>query len=256
MNKIEYQIMYEIEETHWWYKGMRKISDTWLKKYLSKDLAKGCELKILDAGCGTGFNLIHLSKFGKTQGIDYSIDAVEFCRKRNQIITHDSIQKMPFPNQSFDLLTCIDVLYHRWVTDDVAVLKEFNRVLAKDGLLFIRVAAFNSLLSEHDKAMHVRERYTKTKLKERLEMAGFKVEKISYCNFFLFPIAYLMRKIKTLIINAETDKATSDNKPLSAPLNYCLMKILFLEAYLLKIMSFPFGISLICIAKPKETETL
>ena len=56
----EYKNIFELEGDHWWYRGMRKISFSLLNKYL-----KNRNLKILDAGCGTGFNLLKLKTLQK-----------------------------------------------------------------------------------------------------------------------------------------------------------------------------------------------
>ena len=45
---------------------------------LPEDLA-GC--RVLDAGCGTGRNLAEFAHLGPAVGVDFSPEAVEFCRR-------------------------------------------------------------------------------------------------------------------------------------------------------------------------------
>ena len=78
MRKKEYDAMYKVEDTHFWYRGMRKISETLLEKYfLQKTNAR-----ILDAGCGTGAGMMWLKSFGTIFGFDISQRAIYFCKKR------------------------------------------------------------------------------------------------------------------------------------------------------------------------------
>ena len=59
MNKIEYQIMNELEENHWWYIGLRGYLSAVFKKYKKMIPQKPV---VLDVGCGTGANLRHMNK--------------------------------------------------------------------------------------------------------------------------------------------------------------------------------------------------
>ena len=76
MEREEYEIMSRAEESHWWYVGMaaitRSILDTWCKG--------GANLRILDAGCGTGGAMSWLSEYGDTTGLDLSPHALSSCR--------------------------------------------------------------------------------------------------------------------------------------------------------------------------------
>ncbi|MGH2355899.1 MAG: class I SAM-dependent methyltransferase, partial [Chloroflexota bacterium] len=69
MNPAEYEAMYRLEDTLWWYTGMRRIAAS----ALGERLAAGRPgQRLLDAGCGTGGNVRWLSGFGRTYGIDLS----------------------------------------------------------------------------------------------------------------------------------------------------------------------------------------
>ncbi len=72
----------------------------------------------------------------------------------------------------------MDVLCHKNVRGDVKALKELYRVLDEDGVLLLNVPAYNFLISRHDKAASVRQRYTKKELRRKVEKAGFLLRRL------------------------------------------------------------------------------
>src|SRR5687768_8886988 len=159
--------MYRVEDTLWWYTGMRRIGEALLDGRLQPGL------RILDAGAGTGGNLRWLGRFGAAYGIDLSPEATRFCQARQlSTVARASVTDLPYPDSTFDLVTSFDVIYHLGVADDVAALRETARVLKPGGTLLVRVPALDALRSEHDAAVHTRQRYTLRELKEKVERAG------------------------------------------------------------------------------------
>ena len=102
--------------------------------------------KILDIGCGGGKNLERfakqIGKDGCVVGIDYSEVSVEKSTDLNKQAIDDgkvkvlqgSVSEMPFEDESFDIVTGFETIYF-W-PDFINDLKEVNRVLKKDGLVF------------------------------------------------------------------------------------------------------------------------
>ena len=107
---------------------MQAIQETFLKQYLPKQK----KIRILDAGCGPGAALIYLAKFGDVIGVDVSEDALKFARKRGKVRKGD-IANLPFKSETFDVVVCLDVLYHKWV-DTKRAFYELKRVLKKGGI--------------------------------------------------------------------------------------------------------------------------
>ena len=101
--------------------------------------------------------------------------------------------ELPFGDATFDLVTSFDVIYHLGVADDVAALREMRRVLRPGGALFVRVPALERLQSHHDVAVHTRQRYTRAELRRKAEPAGLRVERASYANTVLLPLAAVAR---------------------------------------------------------------
>lgn len=154
MDKDEYRKHFELEEDFWWFAGRRKIIQNIFKTFAIPDK----KLNILDIGCGTGFNLKFFQTYGNSFGCDISEDALYYCQKRDlKKIACTDAEKLPYKDESFDLVTLLDVLYHKNVQNDINVLLEAYRVLKKGSYLLITDSAFNFLRSKHDIAFHTRE---------------------------------------------------------------------------------------------------
>lgn len=240
METREYQMMFEVENTHFWYKGMRII----IKRLLDKYLPKNKKLKILDAGCGTGRNIMFLKNYGQVSGFDISPHAIKYCKKRGLInIKRCSVDRINLHNNSFDLITCFDVIYHKQVKNYKNVINNFHRILKPGGILLIRVPAFQFLSGSHDKAVHTKHRFNKNELKEILISQKFRIMKISYINFFLFPFIAISR----IVIKSKN----SDVKKINFFLNYLLIFPLWIESLIIKYIDFPYGVSVVAICQKK-----
>lgn len=247
MDIQEYQRMYNAEDNHWWFVGNRKIVFTQIDKIVINK-----RNKILDVGCGTGITLKCLERYGLAIGVDLSEEALKFCRLRGhkKLCLADS-KNLPFKINSFDIVNASNLLEH--LDDDDIALQEFFRILKPNGILVVTVPAFEFLWSGHDEVLHHKRRYTKQSLERKIKKYRFQRIKESYTNFFIFPVVFLIRKIKKkadtkeIRCNLELFKGT--------PVVNKILGILYiLEAKLLRIINFPFGISLIYIAKKGRTE--
>jgi len=247
MNLVEYERMFEAEETQWWYVGMRALSFALLRPSLRDSRPEAASL--LDAGCGTGNNLRHFAVLGRTFGIDLSAEALRFCRTRGVTVTRGNLLALPFPTGCFDCVTSFDVLYHRWVEDDRAAVAELARVLKPGGLLLVRVPALKMLWGAHDQAVHSRHRYHRGEVKRLLASARLEVLRTTYANTLLFPLLLLRRTVDRL-----TGRQGSDVGFLPAPLEWAFRSLLAVEARLLGWgLSLPIGASLFALArKPRS----
>lgn len=239
MEKEEYLRMYHQEKTHWWYAGMRRVTEAFLGP-----ATNGKALRVLDAGCGTGAGMDFLSPYGRAYGVDLAPEAIGFCVLRGKsLLARASVDSLPFPAGSFDLVTSFDVLYHRAVEDDLSALREFHRVLKEGGRLLLRVPAFDFLRGKHDITVHTRHRYRAGEITAKLLEAGFRVERMSYANFVLFPLASAKRLLES------NGDGGSDVQPTHRLVNALLTGVLAAEASWLKKRSLPFGLSLVALAR-------
>jgi len=243
MNAAEYAVMFQVEDTHWWYVGMRRLSGVILGR-------PGLPGRVLDAGCGTGGNLAFLGQYGPVTGLDYSPLALEFSRRRpGARLINGSILSLPFAAESFDLVTSFDVIYHRAVPDDQQAVSEVARVLRPGGRLLLRVPAYDWLRGRHDEAVHTRRRYTARDLRQLLVNAGLHPRRLTYANTLLFPLAL----VKRLLEPRGTAQTASDVGPVPAPLNLAFGLCLALEATWLRWGNLPFGLSVFALAEKPDT---
>src|ERR1700676_2389266 len=99
MRTTEYETMFRVEETHWWYRAMHRL----VFQMLESELPEWRTKNILDAGCGTGALLERLGNADKNIGIDLAPEAISFCQERGLRNAHQAdITALPFSGNSFD----------------------------------------------------------------------------------------------------------------------------------------------------------
>ena len=247
MDPNEFDVMYRVEDTLWWYRGMQHIT----RSLIQRHYAHGAALRILDTGCGTGAGMRWLADYGCVTGIDFSARALAYTRLRGlPRSAQASIVHLPFPDEHFDLLTSFDVVLMLSIEDCQRALHEFARVLRPGGRVIVRVAAYDWLRGTHDTHWDVQHRYTTNELQTLLSRAGFVVEQASYANMWLFPIAAAKRLAERVLpIPAESDSAIDPG-----PFNALLTRVLASEARLMRWMNLPFGLSVMALAQKKHGE--
>ena len=176
-----YQRIFEVEERHWWYRGMRSLSAALLGERLTRP-----GQRLLDAGCGTGGFLrwaLDRGSLATAAGVDVGSAAIELARTRlpDVDLRTAPLCALPFGNTSFDLVVTNDVLQHVSDHEVDRSLRELRRVLAPGGTLLLRTNGSRRLRSERDDWRA----YDRMTLTEVLERAGFGIERVTYANTLL-----------------------------------------------------------------------
>jgi SAM-dependent methyltransferase len=244
MEPNEYTTMAAVELQHWWYGGMRAINAA----LLNRVFAGRHDLRILDAGCGTGGDALFLQRYGTVVGLDLAAAAIALARERIPgRLVRGSVLHLPFADQSFDLVTSFDVLYHRAVIDERQALAEVRRVLRPNGRLLLRLPAYEWLRSRHDRQVHTRHRYTAGEVTRLLQANGFVIEQLTYALTILFPLSAAIRLFERVLPANTGESAMALPSP---PLNATLRLPMQLEAaYLARGGRLPFGLSIVALAQ-------
>ena len=246
MQQHTYAIMDRVEDKHWWFVGRRAILESFLKSISEKIRNRQSAIRILDVGCGTGANLEMLSQFGTAEGVDVSDDALEFCRQKGLNAQKGLAETLPFGDETFDLTTALDVVEH--LDDDIAGLREMYRVTKKGGYSLIFVPAFMWLWGVQDDISNHRIRYTKRQIVERLEKAGYAIERATYANWTFFAPILTGRTLMKLA----GIKPVSENNVNVSALNGVFGKLFGAERFWLKNFNFPFGVSIVIVSKKDD----
>ena len=191
---------------------------------------------LFDVGAGSGYFASIFVKNGKTSNA-YCIDpfySQDQLGKKNEL----TFVTTP-PNQNSDLLLFIDVLEH--VEDDLALLNSYVSNSSSDALFVISVPAFKSLWSNHDVFLEHFRRYRKKDLRNLIQKAGLVEVEVSYIFGSIFPLVWIIRKIK------RSKSIQSDLKQSSNIVNFLILKFLKIEKILP--LNKIFGTSVFIIAK-------
>ncbi len=248
MNAREYEIMYQVEDEHWWYRGIHRLICTTLAQ-LHQTQGRPDWL-ILDGGCGTGAVAQKLRQFGRVRAIDLSSLALHFSRRRGLEgrLSQASVTALPFAAETFDLAVSIDVICS--VPNDQTVLAQFYRVLKPGGLLLLNLPALTWLKGQHDVAVNIVQRYNPKMLRDSLIQQGFRLEKMSFANSLLFPLVAPYR-LATNWLPAGPDGPRSDVFLPSRPVNSTLGWVMGWESRLIPHVNLPIGMSLFVVARKK-----
>lgn len=245
MERHEYTAMYENESRLWWYRGLHELIAALARRRRER---LGRELRIFDAGCGTGRTAEVLAACGTVDGIDYSPHAVAYCRERGLTrLQAGDLNTWEPPAAEYDLLVSLDVLSTRGITDDTAVLRRMHRALRPGGTLILNLPAFPFLFRPHDTAVANVRRYRRPALKRTLRELGFTVEYIGYRLPILF---FLILAMKTVFFFTHPSGEVSDVRMPPAPINRLFLALHRLENRLLLAgLRLPCGSSLLAVCR-------
>jgi ubiquinone/menaquinone biosynthesis C-methylase UbiE len=235
----EYEKMAMVEDSYWWHTGRKSIISRQLKRLR---LPKSAE--ILNIGAGTGGMVPLFRQYGNVTNVDVSEEAVRYCERKGMgpVIKVEGIE-LPFPDNTFDVVAATDVLEH--IENDVAALKEWNRVLKPGGTLLLTVPAYQWLWSGHDESLHHFRRYTATQVGDRMKAASLDVTRRTYVIVFSFPMIVAFRAMQKI----RGKQQTTSYVFLPSPVNRLFKGFLQIEARALRVINFPFGTSVLALAR-------
>ncbi len=105
-------------------------------------------MKILDIGCANGIYKRDFIKNNEFYGIDNDRSLLSIAERKGYKTFNVDInfqKKLHFKNEEFDIVICFDILEH--LINPISFLNEVNRILKKNGLLFISVPNSLNIIS-------------------------------------------------------------------------------------------------------------
>ncbi len=244
MKENSYDVEARVEGFHWWFVVRRRL----LRRLLDS-LDVPLDSPIIDIGCGTGSNLRTLDGAGRSSvlGLDLSTYALLLAKKKVRFpLINGDINHLPIRTNSIGLIIAMDLLEH--LDNDLDALRELHRALRNRGIIILTVPAFNFLWGTQDFATGHKKRYSRKEITNKLREVGFEILRSSYFNFFLFFPILIARRI----IHLMGLKIDSENRLNFPWINFLFKAIFSLEVYALKYLSFPFGVSILYLAKKRE----
>ena len=235
MERIIFDRMAALDQTHWWYVARRRI----LADLIAREIKPPSRARILEIGCGTGHNFPVLDKFGSVEALEVDAPARAIASERLGYPVGDApLPGLPgVPDASYDLIALLDVLEH--IEGDLAALVSIKAKLKPGGRILITVPANEWMWSAHDTVHHHFRRYNPASLRKVAAEAGLKVDLLTHFNTLLFPLAAAVR-----IAGKLTRREDADDAQPPAPLNAIFTGLFGLERHLIGRVTLPFGVSL------------
>lgn len=152
-------------------------------RWIYTNIARWVGTDVLEVGSGLG----SMSKFFLKRNltcVDINEEHLNLLRVKfrefAKYINEDLSKPLITLKREYDTVVCINVLEH--VKFDRVMLRNFKRVLKKNGKLVLVVPAYRKLYGSIDKADNHYRRYDRSDILEKVEGAGFRVVKCSYMN--------------------------------------------------------------------------
>jgi 2-polyprenyl-3-methyl-5-hydroxy-6-metoxy-1,4-benzoquinol methylase len=245
MDRSAYQAYEELERTHFWRVGKRRLILEWLDRYHERDEAG----HVLDIGGCCSLICRALPRYGHVSVVEPEPSMIRLARSLHSEEIEFVEGHLPgaLPDGPFTLITLFDVLEH--VDDDRGALDAIFERLTVGGTLALTVPAVKLLWSDHDVALHHKRRYQKRELHTLLRAAGFEIVRMSFYTSLLFPLATVIRLVSRLRPKRTERASEYTVRTPRAFVNHLLSYAMTIERFLLRHVDLPVGLSLIAIAQ-------
>ncbi len=248
MNPAEFDNIARAEQHLWWYQGMNEILYRLIRRH-----SRVKPVRVLEGGCGTGWLALQLQeRFGwDVHALDLGSQGLRYAKRMGlQRLIQGDLSALPFASDSFDAVLSMDVIVHFPRGEEWRAVQELVRVLRPGGEIFIRTSALDLLRSRHSMFAHERQRFTRRRLVETFTRAGIEVERCTYANSLLMPIALAKFRVWEPLTNAPPASGVA---PVAPWLNAMLYAAVRAEASWLGAgLNFPAGQSLLLVGRKRE----
>lgn len=238
------QLTAAAEATHFWFHGFR----AYVAPVIGQIAGGRRDLRMLDCGCGTGYNLrTLLAPHGRAFAFDLHADAIRRARASGRPLVRANMEHIPFASGTFDLATSFDVVQS--VPDDRRAIRELARVLRPGGHIVLNVTALDFMRGDHSDVWGELRRYTPARVARLLGDAGLDPVRISFLFGSLLPLMLAVRMMQRVQRLWRAPRGDTDLTVPAAPLNAVLTGVVEAEAALARRVPIPFGSSLMIVAR-------
>jgi len=233
-----FDVLSEVDRRHFWFRA-RGAMVTWaIRRHF------GAPRSVMEIGCGVGGMLARIRETfpdAALTGSDIHTTALPYAASRlpGAALLQMDATRIPF-DAEFEVIAACDVIEH--IERDDLALAEMHRAVKPGGGIVVTVPQDPKLWSTWDELSFHQRRYTRLQLLERVQAAGFNVERIASMSSLIYPLLRLSR--------SRASKTADSELKVSAPVNFVMSRVMDVERFLLRRgMGFPFGGSLLLVAR-------
>ena len=246
----EYRLMALAEGFHWWYKTLHMKC----LEVLNLNCI-GSEIKILDAGCGTGGLMAFLKDCGylDIEGFDLSETGVSYCLSRGLHVWQQDLNALnvDFNGKYYDAIFSCDTLCYLSEEESRIFFDNCHNMLNIGGLLVVNIPALQAFSGIHDIAVGIRQRLVRKEMLNLFDSNKYKVVQNEYWPFILSPLVYVVRLFQRVRLKTRrVSKIQSDVKSPTKWINWLFFILCrFEQKYIASIA--PFGSSIFLVLRKK-----
>ena len=183
--------------SHWYFRAKRN--------FLLRNVPEGCTQSV-DIGAGSKYFSYELAKVDSMKSV-FPIDPNFFAEDTETIKQCKVISLKQTSDQIYNskFWVFMDVIEH--IDDDLAFLKNYVQIAPKDSTFFITVPAYTFMWSQHDVFLGHYRRYTRRSLNTLMANAGLTTIKSGYFYSFLFPLAFIQRKVLSRLAKSKKEES-------------------------------------------------
>jgi SAM-dependent methyltransferase len=230
----------ELYQRHWWWRA-REIA---VLRILRQQVPAGGWHRVLDVGCGDGLLFGRLHEFAaEFEGVEPDLRLLSRPNPNIHVGPFDATFR---PGEPYDAILMLDVLEH--MDNPVDALVRAQELLVPNGVLVITVPALMLLWTSHDVINHHRIRYSRQSFGEIAAAAGLQLILQRYLFQWTCPLKVVQGRLERLF-GSRLDNPTVP----PAGINGLLLGLSVVENWLASYLPFPFGSSLLVVARAGAT---